>query len=77
VLFLFFGVQISCTKELNIYIELIAGLPSATQVEQEGMNVMEFNFALLRTVEEQSLYIIELEERLAKIEHRLSSLETR
>jgi hypothetical protein len=51
-------------------------MPSAKEVEQnEGFEVGEMTLKLLRTVEEQALYIMELEERLSKITARLDALE--
>ncbi|MBK7083931.1 MAG: hypothetical protein IPH53_04410 [Flavobacteriales bacterium] len=47
----------------------LPGMPSATEVEAEGGAELGDLFArLLRTVEEQTLYILQLEQRLADLE---------
>jgi hypothetical protein len=43
-------------------------VPSADELEETGMNVAEMNNLLLQKVEELTLYIIDLEKRLAMIE---------
>jgi len=45
-------------------------VPSAKQVEEHGVNVGEMNGVLLKKVEELTLYLLELEERLAKMESK-------
>jgi hypothetical protein len=46
----------------------LPGVPSAKEVEEDGINVAEMNAVLLKKVEELTLYLIELEERLVEME---------
>ncbi|MBL0128239.1 MAG: SprB repeat-containing protein [Flavobacteriales bacterium] len=51
-------------------------IPSASELESRGgLELGAIAHALTRTVEEQALYILQLEERLAKMEQRLGNLE--
>ena len=45
-------------------------VPSSKQVEEHGVNVAEMNVILLKKVEELTLYLMEFEERLAKMESK-------
>jgi hypothetical protein len=52
-------------------------LPSASEVSQnEGYELGDVQLRMLRTVEEQALYILQLEEKLQRMEQRLQTLET-
>ena len=42
--------------------------PSAEQISKEGLNVAEMNMLLLKKVEELTLYAIEQNKRIAKLE---------
>ena len=46
-------------------------VPSTKEVKEKGINVGEMNVILLKKVEELTLYLIELEARLAKVESKL------
>lgn len=48
----------------------LPGMPSAAEVRQEGVKLFEQNRQLLEKIEEAYLYIIQLEERIAKLEAR-------
>ena len=55
----------------------LPGIPSAAEVAAKGgAEVGDIQRRLLRTVEEQTLYILQLEEKLERVEQRLQSLET-
>jgi len=45
-------------------------IPSAAEVEENGINIGEMNAKLLLKVEELTLYIIQMEKRLAELENR-------
>ena len=42
----------------------LSGVPSAVEVEQEGVDVGEMNKVLLQNVEELTLYIIDLQKQI-------------
>ena len=44
-------------------------MPSATQVDTEGADLGELNRLLVEKVEELTLYILQLEERMQKVEN--------
>ena len=44
-------------------------MPSATQVDTEGADLGELNRLLVEKVEEMTLYILQLEERMQKVEN--------
>lgn len=46
----------------------LPGMPSAEAIRQEGIKLFEQNRRLLEKIEEAHLYILQLEERLAKLE---------
>jgi hypothetical protein len=50
-------------------------IPSAKEMEQEGVNVAQMNKLLLQKVEELTLYAIELEKRDREKENKLEALE--
>ncbi|WP_413667271.1 hypothetical protein ACEN9X_22550 [Mucilaginibacter sp. Mucisp86] len=52
-------------------------IPSARQMEKDGMNVGEMNKLLLKKVEELTLYMIEKDKQINELQKRVSSLETR
>lgn|SRR5690606_18852215 len=45
-------------------------VPTAAEVAEEGLSVGEMNTMLMKKVEELTLYIIELEERIGKLEKK-------
>jgi hypothetical protein len=58
-------------QELDNFIKLNNHLPDiapASMMENEGINLSEMNAKLLQKIEEQSLYIIELNKRLTELE---------
>ncbi|MBI1767139.1 MAG: hypothetical protein HYR67_02050, partial [Bacteroidetes bacterium] len=50
-------------------------VPSATEVEKNGVNLGEMNALLLKKIEELTLYILKQEERALEQEKRISALE--
>ena len=58
-------------KEVEEYIlknKHLENVPTAEEVEKNGINVYEINRILLQKIEELTLYTIQLEKRVAKIE---------
>lgn len=52
----------------------LPGIPSASEVEKEGVDVGEMNKQLLQKVEEQMLYIIEMNKQLAALSKEVEVL---
>jgi len=52
-------------------------VPSAAEVEANGVNIGEMNAVLIRKVEELTLYIIEQEKLMKKLEKQLSEIENK
>ncbi|WP_425054025.1 hypothetical protein [Psychromarinibacter sp. S121] len=64
--------------ELAAFIEAnshLPGVPSAAEVNAGGLNLTEMQFALLEKVEEQTLYILQLQEALAAQQDQIESLQ--
>ncbi|HEY8937164.1 MAG TPA: hypothetical protein VIM65_18185, partial [Cyclobacteriaceae bacterium] len=62
---------------LKKYIETnghLPNMPSAKTVEKDGIDVEEINVLLLQKIEEMSLYLIKMEERLKKLEQENNKL---
>lgn len=55
--------------------EHLPGIPSACEVEQQGMNVTETNVMLLEKIEELTLYLIGLQDQLKAQQEKISTLE--
>lgn len=58
-------------EEVAKYIESnkhLEGVPSAKEIEENGVNVVQMDAAILKKVEELTLYIIELEKRIKELE---------
>ncbi len=45
-------------------------IPSAAEVKEKGLNLSEMNATLLKKIEELTLYIIEQDKRIQKLEQR-------
>jgi hypothetical protein len=73
------GYRLLPLDEVNRFIHLnghLPNFPSAEEVEQKkGVEVGDMQLRLLRTIEEQQLYILQLKERLDMTEVRLQVLE--
>ncbi|WP_454880749.1 hypothetical protein [Sphingobacterium detergens] len=50
-------------------------IPSASDIEKDGVNLTEMSFSLLKKVEELTLHLIEKEKKIESQEERLESLE--
>jgi hypothetical protein len=51
----------------------LPGIPSAAEVaEQGGVEIGELQRKMLETIEQQALYILQLQEQLNALEHRLN-----
>jgi hypothetical protein len=50
-------------------------VPSAKEMEENGLNVKEMNLILLKKVEELTLHLIEKEKRMSEMEDRIEVLE--
>ena len=64
-------------QELDNFIKLNKHLPDiapAKNMESEGINLSEMNAKLLQKIEEQSLYIIELNKRISELEKYMAEL---
>jgi hypothetical protein len=64
--------------EVEEYIKVnrhLPNVPSAKEVEKEGLDVGEMNKRLLQKVEELTLYLIEMNNHNKKLEKRVSELE--
>lgn len=62
-------------EELRAYLKAnkhLPGIPSATEMGQNGQNVANLQLKLLEKVEEQALYILQLQEQMKAIEEKLS-----
>lgn len=60
-------------KEVENYIKEhkhLPEVPNATEVEESGVQLGEFSKILLKKIEEQMLYIIELERRISELESK-------
>jgi hypothetical protein len=58
-------------NELKKFIEVnkhLPDIPSECEVEENGVNLLEMNVALLKKIEELTLYILEQEERISALE---------
>lgn len=67
-------------SELEKYIDKhrhLPGIPTAEQVEKEGVDLGEMNVKLLQKVEELTLYLIEIKKENADMKARLNALENK
>ncbi len=53
----------------------LPNIPSATEMEENGVNLKEMNLKLLEKIEELTLYLLQQNERLNELENRLGILE--
>jgi hypothetical protein len=63
-------------EELRTYVAAhhhLPGIPSAACVAEEGYALPQMDGLLLQKIEEQTLYILELESRLQKLEQRIQN----
>ncbi|GEP97429.1 hypothetical protein CCY01nite_36890 [Chitinophaga cymbidii] len=67
-------------EEVNQYIRKnkhLPDMPAASEVEREGIDLGEINRRLVQKVEEQMLYIIQMNEDMQQLKERIKSLENR
>lgn len=60
-------------NELEKFISInkhLPNIPSATEVEKNGVNLGEMNRVLLQKIEEMTLYIIQMEKRITELENK-------
>jgi hypothetical protein len=50
-------------------------IPSAEEIDKNGMPVKEMNALLLQKIEEQTLYIIQLQQQIKEQNKRIEALE--
>jgi hypothetical protein len=65
-------------SELETYIKVYKHLPevpSAKEMEAEGLNLKEMNLLLLKKVEELTLHLIAKEKKMISLERRIEQLE--
>ena len=55
----------------------LPNVPSASEIETDGVNVGEMNALLLQKIEELTLYIIEQEKQMKDLEKRFSEIENK
>ncbi|MDF2456690.1 MAG: hypothetical protein K0R51_2683 [Cytophagaceae bacterium] len=68
--------QLMPLKEVNAFIQKnkhLPGVPSATEVFEQGLDVATMDATLLKKVEEMTLYMIQMENRIKELEAQLSS----
>jgi hypothetical protein len=73
------GYHLMSLKELRKYLDLnrhLPGIPSAADVEyKQGVEVGDLQARMLKVMEEQALYILQLEERLQRMEATLGIIQ--
>jgi hypothetical protein len=60
-------------KEVELYIKenkKLPGVPSEDEVKKDGVNLYEIDVMLLQKIEELTLYIIQLENRVLELENK-------
>ena len=70
--------HLSSLDELKIYIDEnhhLPEIPSAKQMEKEGINLSDMNMKLPKKIEELTLYLLKKDEQLKLQETRLKKLE--
>jgi hypothetical protein len=68
--------QLPSLQELELFIRQnkhLPGIPTATQVAKDGINLAELNSRLLEKIEELTLYIIAQQKRIEKLETSMYS----
>src|SRR5690606_29536048 len=74
------GYELRSLKETEEFIRThkhLPNIPSAGEVEQEGIALGQMNRLLLEKIEELTLHLIEKEKRIEKIERELSEIKNR
>lgn len=74
------GYELRSLKETEEFIRThkhLPNIPSAGEVEREGIALGQMNRLLLEKIEELTLHLIEKEKRIEKIERELSEIKNR
>lgn len=72
------GYSLADLSEVEKYVKEhkhLPGVPAATEVEEDGVNLGEMNVKLLEKVEELTLYMIELKKENEELKSRIEKLE--
>jgi hypothetical protein len=74
------GYDLMPLSELRDFVQRnrhLPGIPSASEVDADGgVEVGDLQRRMLETIEQQALYILQLEERLQQLEQRVTTLQT-
>ena len=74
------GYDLMPMSELRAFVQRnrhLPGIPSASEVDADGgVEVGDLQRRMLETIEQQALYILQLEERLQQLEQRVTTLQT-
>lgn len=73
------GYRLPSLPELERYVrehKHLPGIPSAQEVSENGIDIGEMNKVLLQKVEEQALYIIDLNKKLEALAEQVKQLQT-
>ncbi len=74
------GYDLMPLSELRAFVQRnrhLPGIPSASEVDADGgVEVGDLQRRMLETIEQQALYILQLEERLQQLEQRVTTLQT-
>ncbi|MBL7980794.1 MAG: hypothetical protein JNL52_03195, partial [Flavobacteriales bacterium] len=74
------GYDLMPLSELRAFVQRnrhLPGIPKASEVEADGgVEVGDLQRRMLETIEQQALYILQLEERLQQLEQRVTTLQT-
>lgn len=65
-------------SEIEAYIEKyhhLPGIPSAQEIEKDGLSLKEMNLALLEKVEELTLYVIQQQKEINTLKEKVSQIE--
>ncbi|MFX1708996.1 hypothetical protein PV783_33830 [Chitinophaga sp. CC14] len=68
------GYKLPSLQELSSFIaenNHLPGVPSEIEIKDKGINIAEMNGILLKKIEEQALYILQLNERIQKLEEKV------
>lgn len=70
--------QLLSLSEIEVYIKKfhhLPGIPSAKEIEKDGLSLKEMNLALLEKVEELTLYAIQQQKEINALKEKVSKIE--
>jgi hypothetical protein len=74
------GYDLMSMSDLRAFVQRnrhLPGIPSASEVDADGgVEIGDLQRRMLETIEQQALYILQLEERLQQLEQRVTTLQT-